>query len=60
MTYLDYISKKIDELKGFQSLYKVYAPAELKYRGDDVIKSIITILEKHKEMVANDNRPNPF
>ena len=60
MTYLDYISKTIDELKGFQSLYKVYAPLESKSRGDDIVRRITTILEKHKEMVANDNRPDPF
>jgi hypothetical protein len=60
MPYIQYIAKMIDELKGFQSLYKVYAPADLKHRGEDTIRAIITMLEKHKEMVALDNRPDPF
>lgn len=60
MPYTVYLLKTIEELQGFRSLYKVYAPADQKGRGDDIVNRITRVLMAEIDRVKNDNRPDPF
>jgi|688.fasta_scaffold23096_26 hypothetical protein len=60
MNYEDYVRKTIEELKGFNALYKVYAPFGLKSNGDDIIIRVNKLLETLIEKTQNDNREDPF
>ena len=60
MPYTIYLKKTIEDLMGFQALYKVYAPIDQKHRGDDIINRITKVLTAEIDRVKNDQRPDPF
>lgn len=60
LLYTTYLLKTIDDLQSFVSLYRVYAPQDLKSRGDDITNRIIRLLKAEIERAENDDRPDPF